>query len=228
MNAYERHVLPWLIDLAMRTKTAAAERARIVPLASGTVVEIGVGSGLNLPYYGPRVERLYALDPSPSLLRMAKRAATRGTLSVEWLEAPAEAIPLGPGVADTAVSTWTLCSIADPIRGLREVRRVLRPEGRLLFIEHGLAPDPGVRRWQARLTPPWRRIAGGCRLDRPIEALLRAAGFDLETLSTGYGEGPRPFAYLYRGVARPAAQPPARARSAPVEILAQEDVSRVG
>ena len=105
---------------------------------------------------------------------------------------------------------------------------MLRPEGRLLFIEHGRAPDPDVRRWQARLTPPWRRVAGGCRLDRPIEALLRAAGFDLETLSTGYGVGPRPFAYLYRGVARPAAQPPARARSAPVDILTREDVGRVG
>jgi ubiquinone/menaquinone biosynthesis C-methylase UbiE len=225
MNAYERHVLPWLIHLAMRSEAAAAERARIVPRASGIVVEIGAGSGLNLPYYGPQVERLYALDPSPSLLRMAKRAATRGALSVEWLEAAAEAIPLDTGVADTAVSTWTLCSVADPIRVLNEVRRVLRPEGRLLFIEHGQAPDPGVRTWQARLTPTWRRIAGGCRLDSPIETLLRSAGFDIETLSTGYGVGPRPFAYLYRGVAGPAGK---AAQASSVPVVTREEVGRVG
>ncbi len=228
MNVYERYCLPWLIHLAMRTKAAGAERARIVPLASGTVVEIGVGSGLNLPYYGPKVARLYALDPSAPLLRMAKRAATRGAMRIEWIEGQAEAIPLGSGVADTVVSTWTLCSVADPIRVLAEVRRVLRPEGRLLVIEHGRAPDRSVRRWQARLTPTWRRVAGGCHLDRPVDTLLQAAGFDPKMLSAGYGVGPRPFAYLYRGVARPAGALPARARSAPVEIVTREEAGRAG
>jgi SAM-dependent methyltransferase len=227
MNAYERHLLPWLIHLAMRTKAAGAERAGIVPLAAGTVVEIGAGSGLNLPYYGPQVERLYALDPSARLLEMARRAATRGTVAVEWIEGRAEAMPLETGAADTVVTTWTLCSIADPMRALAEVRRVLRPAGRLLFIEHGRAPDPGVRRWQARLTPAWRRIGGGCHLDRPIETLLRAAGFDLETFTTGYGVGPRPLAYLYRGVARPADEPSMRARWAPVNTATREEVDRV-
>jgi ubiquinone/menaquinone biosynthesis C-methylase UbiE len=227
MNAYERHVLPWLIHLAMRTKAAGAERARIVPLAAGTVVEIGAGSGLNLPHYGPQVERRYALDPSARLLGMARRAATRGTVAVEWIEGQAEAMPLETGAADTVVTTWTLCSIADPVRALAEVRRVLRPAGRLLFIEHGWAPDPEVRAWQARLTPIWRRIAGGCRLDRPIETLLRTGGFDLETLATGYGVGPRPFAYLYRGVARPTDQPSMRARWAPVNTVTREEVDRV-
>jgi SAM-dependent methyltransferase len=216
MNAYERYLLPWLIHLAMRMKAAGAERARIVPLAAGTVVEIGVGSGLTFPYYGSQVERLYALDPAAQLLRMARRAAPRGAMPVEWMEGQAEAMPLETGAADTVVTTWTLCSIADPMRALAEVRRVLRPAGRLLFIEHGWAPDPGVRAWQARLTPLWRRIAGGCHLDRPIETLLRTAGFDLETLTTGYGVGPRPFAYLYRGVGRPVDQPSTRARWAPV------------
>jgi ubiquinone/menaquinone biosynthesis C-methylase UbiE len=227
MNTYERHVLPWLIHLAMRTTAAGVERARIVPLASGIVVEIGAGSGLNLPYYGPQVARLYALDPSAPLLRMARRAATRGT-TVEWIEGQAEAIPLDQGIADTVVTTWTLCSIADPMRALDEVRRVLRPEGHLLFVEHGRAPDLGVRTWQARLTPTWRRVAGGCHLDRPIDALLQAAGFTLETLSTGYGVGPRPFVYLYRGVARPAGASPARARLAPGDTATPEEVGRVG
>jgi ubiquinone/menaquinone biosynthesis C-methylase UbiE len=228
MNAYERYCLPWLIHLAMRTKAAGAERARIVPLATGTVVEIGAGSGLNLPYYGPQVERLYALDPSATLLRMAQRAAARETRTVTWLEGQAEAIPLDPGIADTVVTTWTLCSIADPIRALGEVRRVLKPDGRLLFIEHGRAPDPGVRRWQARLTPTWRWVGGGCHLDRPIDSLLQAAGFELETLSTGYGVGPRPFAYLYRGMARPASEQPTRARSTPVHTFTRTEVGHAG
>jgi SAM-dependent methyltransferase len=197
-------------------------------LATGTVVEIGAGSGLNLPYYGPQVERLYALDPSAPLLRMAQRAAAREARTVEWLEGQAEAIPLGPGIADTVVTTWTLCSIADPIRALGEVRRVLKPGGRLLFIEHGQAPDPGVRRWQARLTPTWRRVAGGCHLDRPIDGLLLAAGLELETLSTGYGVGPRPFAYLYRGMARPAGEQPAQAPLTRGHILTRTEVGHAG
>jgi ubiquinone/menaquinone biosynthesis C-methylase UbiE len=228
MHAYERYLLPWLIHLAMRSRAAAAERARIVPLASGTVVEIGVGSGLNLAYYGPGVERLYALDPSAPLLRMAKRRAARHAMAVEWIEGQAEAIPLGQGVADTVVTTWTLCSVTDPIRTLRELRRVLRPQGQLLFVEHGRAPDPGVRAWQARLTPTWRRIGGGCHLDRSIDALLRAGGFGLETLETGYGVGPRPFAYLYRGVARPSGEPPARPGSASLDTATREEVGHVG
>lgn len=202
MSVYERYVLPWLIHLAMRAKAATAERSRIVPLASGVVIEIGVGSGLNLPWYGPGVERLYALDPSPALLRMARRRAARLSLLVDWIQGSAEQIPLDDGMADTVVTTWTLCTIPDAARALREVGRVLKPEGRVLFIEHGSAPDPNVRRWQDRLTPLWRRIAGGCHLNRQIDALFRQGGFTIESLSAGYGAGPRPFEYLYRGVAR--------------------------
>jgi SAM-dependent methyltransferase len=159
---------------------------------------------------------------------MAQRAAARETRPVTWLEGQAEAIPLDPGIADTVVTTWTLCSIGDPIRAMGEVRRVLKSDGRLLFIEHGQADDPGVRRWQARLTPMWRRLAGGCRLDRPIDSLLQAAGFELETLSTGYGVGPRPFAYLYRGMARPAREQPAQARLTRGHILARTEVGHAG
>jgi hypothetical protein len=172
--------------------------------------------------------------PPPLLRRLAggPRGAIPTTAStpdarartVTWLEGQAEAIPLDPAIADTVVTTWTLCSIADPIRALAEVRRVLKPDGRLLFIEHGRAPDPGVRRWQGRLTPTWRRLAGGCRPDRPIGSLLEAAGFELETLSTGYGVGPRPFAYLYRGMARPAGGQPAQSRLTRGHILKRTEV----
>lgn len=227
MSAYERYVLPWLIHLAMRAKAVTAERARIVPQASGIVLEVGVGSGLNLPFYGPRVRQLYALDPSPTLLRMARRRATRVPVPVEWIQGSAEAMPLDDRVADTVVTTWTLCTIPDPLRALGEMRRVLKPEGWLLFIEHGRASEPGIRAWQDRLTPLWRRVAGGCHLNRTIDALVRTGGFALESLSTGYGVGPRPLAYLYRGVARPADDPSARRHAASHEGLTTEAPNHV-
>lgn len=228
MSYYERYVLPWLIHLAMRAKAVTAERAGIVPQASGVVVEVGIGSGLNLPFYEPRVQRLYALDPSATLLRMARRRARRLPVPVEWIEGPAEAIPLDDRIADTVVTTWTLCTIPDPLRALGEMRRVLKPEGRLLFIEHGRAPEPAVRAWQDRLTPLWRRVAGGCHLNRRIGDVLRAGGFDLESLSAGYGVGPRPLAYLYRGVARPAGDQSARRHSAPHDRRTTEELNHVG
>jgi SAM-dependent methyltransferase len=213
MSLYARRVLPWLIDRAMRAKAVTEERARIVPLAAGVVLEVGVGSGLNLPFYGADVRRLHALDPSPALLDMARRRGRTVQVPIEWVEGSAEAIPLADGVADTVVTTWTLCSIPDPARALREMRRVLAPGGRLLFIEHGRAPG-AVGTWQTRLTPLWRRVSGGCHLDRQIDVLIAAGGFAVDTLSVGYGVGPRPFAYLYRGIARPAASGPGPVASA--------------
>jgi SAM-dependent methyltransferase len=206
---YAKYVLPTFIDLAMRGRAASNERAQVVPLASGVVVEVGVGSGLNLPFYPPTVEKLYALDPSPELLRRARCRAARVSFSVEFIEGSAEAIPLDREVADTVMMTWTLCTIPDPATALVELRRVLKRDGRLLFIEHGRAPEPRVRAWQARLTPLWRRIGGGCHLDRPVDGLLAEAGFETERVATGYGKGPRPFAYLYRGVARRSDHPSA-------------------
>lgn len=205
MRLYGRYVLPRLIDLTMRAPAATAQRARWIPLAAGTVVEVGAGSGRNLPYYGEKVRQLYAVDPSPELARMARGRAASAAFPVDFVPAPAEAIPLDDLVADTVVTTWTLCTVADPLRALAEVRRVLNPDGRLLFVEHGRAPDARVRAWQHRLTPLWRRIGGGCHLGRPIDALLTQGGFQLEHLERGYTPGPRPFAYLYRGVARPRA-----------------------
>ena len=212
MGFYGKYVLPTLIELAMKNKAAQAERVRFVPRASGEVLEIGVGSGLNIPIYGSGVRKLYALDPSAELLRMAGRRAERAAFPVELLQHPAEAIPLGDGTVDSVVTTWTLCSIPDAAAALREVRRVLRPTGRLILIEHGRSPDPSVVRWQDRVTPLWRKISGGCHLNRPIDRLLAQGGFEVSELERGYMAGPRIGAYLYRGIARPA-QGDARGRA---------------
>ena len=203
MGFYGKYVLPTLTDLAMRNAAARTERARFVPQATGVVLEIGVGSGLNIPIYGSGVRKLYALDPSAELLRMARPRAERAPFPVELLEHPAEAIPLGNASVDTVVTTWTLCTIPDALAALREMRRVLRPDGRLIFIEHGRSTDPGVLRWQDRLTPLWRMVTGGCHLNRPIDELLAQGGFQVSEIERGYGAGPRIGAYLYRGIARP-------------------------
>jgi SAM-dependent methyltransferase len=214
MGFYGRRLLPVLTDLAMRNPMARAERARFVPLASGDVLEIGVGSGLNIPIYGPGVRRLFALDPSPELLRMARRQAAGARVPVTFMQQSAEAIELPDAAVDTVVTTWTLCTIPDPGQALREMRRVLRADGRLIFVEHGRAPDPTVVRWQDRLTPLWRRIAGGCHLNRAIDGLLEDAGFEITEVERGYSARPRVASYLYRGLARPrrAAEPDPRGR----------------
>jgi len=204
MGLYRKYLLPTLTEFAMRSQTLRPERARWIPLARGVVLEVGVGSGLNVPIYGGEVRKLYALDPSEELLRMARSRAARAAFPVEFLCRPAEAIPLGDGSVDDIVTTWTLCTIPDPAAALQEMRRVLRPEGRLIFVEHGRSPDPAVVRWQDRLTPLWRRVAGGCHLNRPIDRLLRSGGFEALEMNRGYVAGPKVGSYLYRGTARPA------------------------
>jgi ubiquinone/menaquinone biosynthesis C-methylase UbiE len=203
MNLYERYALPRLIDLAMRNKASRAERARAIPRAAGTVLEVGIGSGLNLPFYGRAVERLYGVDPRRELWALAKKRVERAPCPVEFIEASAERIPMGDESIDTVVMTWTLCSIPDAGQALLEMKRVLKPEGQLIFIEHGLAPDPRIVIWQNRLNPLWRRVAGGCNLNRKIDGLILDAGFQFTQSEHGYGTGPRPMAYLYRGAARP-------------------------
>lgn len=203
MNIYGKYLLPRLIDLAMRSKANAAERANVIPRATGVVLEIGIGSGLNLPFYGTTVERLYGVDPSLELWKLADRRLARTPFPVEFLRASAERIPMENMTIDTGVMTWTLCSIPNARQALREMRRVLKPGGRLLFVEHGLASDRGVVAWQNRLDPLWTRVAGGCHLNRKIDDLITDAGFLLSEIDRGYGDGPRPMAYLYRGVARP-------------------------
>ena len=205
MSVYEKYVLPRLIHWAMRKKIATAERRKFIPLASGTVLEVGAGSGLNLPCYGPQVQKLYALDPSRELWEMARKRVREAPFPVEFLAASAERIPLEDVSVDTVVSAWTLCTIPDPLQALSEVWRVLKPRGRFIFVEHGRAPDPSVVAWQNRLTPVWKRFAGGCHLNRQIDALIADAGFDITQIEPGYRRGPKPMAYLYKGLAqRPA------------------------
>lgn len=203
MGFYDERVLPYLVHLTMRQETFFAYRQRVVQDAHGRVLEIGVGSGLNLPLYGERVRQVTGLDPSPRLLSMARRAQAGSRVPFELIEASAEAIPLANESIDTVVSTWTLCSIPDALAALREMRRVLRPAGELRFIEHGRAPEATVRLWQDRLTPAWKRLAGGCHLNRPIRELLEDAGFRVERMDTGYMKGPKPMTFMYEGQARP-------------------------
>ena len=201
MAFYRNHVLPCLTHLAMSNRPLIEYRRRIVPQARGRVLEIGIGSGLNLPFYGGQVASVYGIDPSAALLRRAGRVLSARAALVEG---SAEIIPFDNDVFDTVVTTWTLCTIPQVISALREMRRVLRPDGRLLFVEHGLAPDRGVAWWQHRLTPCWKCLGGGCHLNRKIDDLITAAGFHIEKLDAGYMQGRNPFAFMYEGVARPA------------------------
>lgn len=205
MGFYERRVLPHVINLACGVEPVRAQRARIVPEAEGRVLEVGIGSGLNLPFYRPeRVAELIGLEPAEEIRRMAERKAAAAAMPVRFLAAGAETIPLDSASVDTVVLTYTLCSIAEPEPALAEIRRVLRGGGRLLFAEHGRAPDESVRRWQRRIEPVWKRLAGGCRLTRDVPALIHAAGFAIERLDTGYLKGPRPMTYNFLGSARAA------------------------
>ena len=201
MSLYGRYVLPRILDLAMRGKDLARVRAAIVPRAKGVTLELGIGSGLNLRHYSPRVARVYGVDPSLELQQLARRRAPAG-LALEFLtQSAADPLPLADRSVDTVVVTWSLCSMPDPASALRQARRVLRPGGELLFAEHGLAHDPGVAAWQERLNTVWGWISGGCNLNRRADALIRAAGFELAELEASYLPGPRPFTYTYRGVA---------------------------
>lgn len=203
MGFYQNKVVPLLINLAMRQRKLVAYRNRVVSAAEGRVLEIGVGSGLNLPFYSQKVERVLGLDPSPKLLAMARGNLHPELSPVEFVEGSAEVIPLEDRSIDTVVTTWTLCSIPDAERALREVRRVLKPSGRLLFVEHGRAPDPNVVWWQDRLTPTWKRLGGGCHLNRAIAMLIEGAGFQFDRFETGYIGGPKPMTFMYEGSARP-------------------------
>ncbi|HJQ61792.1 MAG TPA: class I SAM-dependent methyltransferase [Burkholderiales bacterium] len=202
MGAYDKWILPRLTDLAMRNKEATRYRSQLVPLACGTVLEVGAGSGLNLPFYSSGVNRLFALEPSPELLRMARKKAEAVSFPVEFLGHSSEEIPVDDRSFDTIVTTWTLCTIPDPIKALSEMRRVLKPGGMLLFAEHGLAPEAGVRAWQERLNPLWRKFTGGCNLNRKLDDLIRVAGFTIAHLETAYAKGLRPMSYIYSGRAQ--------------------------
>ncbi|MGK6315260.1 class I SAM-dependent methyltransferase [Neorhizobium sp. DT-125] len=203
MGFYGDVILPKLCDLAMRHERLRPYRERVIGAAEGRVLEIGSGSGLNLPFYRPPAREILALEPSPRLLDMARRAVPAG-IPVDFIEASAENIPLDDGSVDTVVTTWTLCTIPGAAAALSEMRRVLRPGGRLLFVEHGRSPDRGVRWWQDAITPAWRPISGGCHLNRPIRSMIERNGFRIDRVEMGYMPGPKPMTFMYEGSARPA------------------------
>jgi ubiquinone/menaquinone biosynthesis C-methylase UbiE len=203
MCIHDSRLFAWLLDRTMRYAPLQPYRERTIAAASGRILEIGVGSGLNLPRYPAAAQRVTGLEPVPRLLAMARRRMHEAARPVDLIQGSAETIPLADASVDTVVTTWTLCSIPEAGRALREMRRVLGPGGRLLFVEPGRAPDKAVRWWQDRLTPAWRRLAGGCHLNRDIAGLIEDAGFRIERLDTGYLRGRNPMTFMYEGSARP-------------------------
>ncbi len=205
-NWYERHVLPWAVDIACSVRPVRWQRQKVVPLAQGRVLEIGIGTGLNLEHYDKRkVERIVGLDPGLEMHPRARRRSQGSGIEIDLVGLSAERIPYDNETFDTVLVTYALCTIADPRAALTEMRRVLKRSGRLIFCEHGLAPDPSVRRWQKRLTPIWSRLAGGCHLDRDIPRLLEEAGFRTDDMQRMYLPGPRTLTYNYWGTATPVA-----------------------
>ena len=207
MGLYDRFILPPIVHHVCSRSSAMRQRAKIVPAAAGRVLEIGFGSGLNLPYYDPAtVTHLWALDPSERMWDLARENVRRAPFPVEFVNARAEELPLENHSADTILLTYTLCTVREVPSALREIQRVLEPGGVLLFCEHGAAPDETTRRWQRRLNAGWTRLSGGCNLTRPIPALLEEGGFRIRELSAMYVPGWRPASFNYWGSAVPAGQ----------------------
>lgn len=203
MGFYAEWILPSLIDRSMLNKRLRPYRDRIAGAAEGRVLDVGVGSGLNFPFYKPQTREIFGIDPSRGLLARAQSNAQLLNVPVHLLEGSAEHIPLEDGSMDTVVMTWTGCSIPAIDIGLQEIRRVLKECGRLLFVEHGRAPEPGIARWQDRLDPFWQRVSGGCHLNRKINYLIVDAGFRIDRLHAGYIPGPSIMTFFYEGAASP-------------------------
>ena len=201
MGLYADQILPRAIDLALRGGEFARPRARVAAGLEGEVLEIGFGSGLNIPYYPAGVKRVWAVDPAAAGRKLAAGRAAACAVPIEYVGTDAQVLPAGDASVDNVLSTWTLCTIPDANRALAEIVRVLRPGGALRFVEHGLAPDAMVARLQQRLTPLQRRAFGGCHLDRRIDQLVAAAGLELTRLDTYYMKGPRALGYTFEGVA---------------------------
>ena len=202
MNLYEKYLLPRLVHMACSGKPMRRQREKIVPLATGRVLEVGIGTGLNIPFYDlDQVTHLWGLDPSEDIWSIAQKNAQEHHLDAEFIHSGAEDIPLDDNSADTVVMTYTLCSIPDTFAAMTEIRRVLKPGGMLLYCEHGKAPDERVLRWQNRLNPVWTVFSGGCNLHRPIPEILERGGFKSADMQTMYLPGWKPASFNYWGTA---------------------------
>ena len=203
MGFYEDRVLPRMIDLVCSSGPIGKQREKVVPQAVGRVLEVGMGPAINLPFYDPdRVEMVWGLEPSEGMRRKAAPRIAESPVPVEWLGLPGEEIPLDDDSADTVLLTFTLCTIPDFRKALGQMRRVLKPGGRLLFAEHGEAPDENIRKWQDRINPVWKRISGGCNVNRRIPHLIEESGFKIEDIDSMYLPGsPRFAAFQYWGSA---------------------------
>ncbi len=202
MGFYGERVFPRAMNRLMNTKQTRETRARVCAPLSGDIVEIGFGTGLNLPHLPPAVTVVLAVDPLERGRTLASGRIAASPVSVEFVGLDGQLLPLADDSADAALSTWTLCSIPDPVAAVREINRVLRPGGTLHFVEHGRSPDPGVRKWQRRLNPIQRRIACGCNLDRDIPSILKDAGLSVDSLNTYYMRGsPKTLGWTFEGVA---------------------------
>ncbi len=202
MGLYSKYILPKVVHLTCSMKPNMRQREKVVPLAHGRVLEIGIGSGLNFPYYdASNVTKLWGLDPSPEMTQMAEKVARAVPFDVEFIGLPGDEIPLEDDSVDTVLITYTLCTIPDTQPALRQMARVLKPGGNLIFCEHGAAPDPSVRRWQDRINPIWKRLGGGCHLNRAIPDLIKEGGFRITHMETMYIPGWRPASFNYWGAA---------------------------
>ena len=202
MGLYAKYIMPRVTHFLCSAKQVRHQREKVVPLAEGRILEVGIGSGLNLPFYAAdKVQHLWGLDPSKESWALAQQAAALAEFDVEFIEATAEEIPLEDNSADTVLVTYTLCSIPEILPALGEMRRVLKQGGQLIFCEHGSAPDVAVQRWQNRFNPIWKRLGGGCNLNLPIPFLLERAGFKIREMDTMYIPGWKPVCFNYRGTA---------------------------
>jgi ubiquinone/menaquinone biosynthesis C-methylase UbiE len=199
MGIYRDQVLPRFTDVVMRSAEFAAIRARVTAELTGEVLEIGFGSGLNSPYYPPAVTRVLAVDPATLGRKLAAKRVAAGRVPVEYVGLDAQSLAMEPASVDHVLSTWSLCTIPDVALALTEIHRVLRPGGSLHFVEHGLSPEARVARWQDRLTPLQRCLAGGCHLNRPIDRIVTGSGLNLSTMTNYYMKGPKPLGYIFEG-----------------------------